>query len=291
MNSIKFNRIFQTDADCYSYIARIKWNGDDFVCKKCGNTHYCKGHLPGSRRCTRCKYDESATVGTMFDKCKFSLLLAFNIIFKICTKKKGMSSEELSAEFELRQKTCWNFKWKIQQAMRSSCKYPLTGTVHVDEFYVGGEEEGMPGRSKGAKSLVVVALEIRDKGVGRAYAKVIDNASAESFRPFFEDYISKDAEIVTDEWKGYLPLKDEFPNIIQMKSEKGKNFPDLHIHIMNIKGWMRGIHHHCSKERLQGYLNEFHFRFNRRNNMNTIFDTLIKRMVLYKPVRLPAKKN
>lgn len=291
MNSIKFNRIFQTDADCYSYIARIKWNGDDFVCKKCGNTHYCKGHLPDSRRCTRCKYDESATVGTMFDKCKFSLLLAFNIIFKICTKKKGMSSEELSAEFELRQKTCWNFKWKIQQAMRSSCKYPLTGTVHVDEFYVGGEEEGMPGRSKGAKSLVVVALEIRDKGVGRAYAKVTDNASAESFRPFFEDYISKDAEIVTDEWKGYLPLKDEFPNIIQMKSEKGKNFPDLHIHIMNIKGWMRGIHHHCSKESLQGYLDEFHFRFNRRNNMNTIFDTLIKRMVLYKPVRLPARKN
>lgn len=120
---------------------------------------------------------------------------------------------------------------------------------------------------------------------------MIDDASAESFRPFFEEHISKDAEIVTDEWKGYLPLKDDFPNITQMKSEKGKNFPDLHVHIMNIKGWMRGIHHHCSKERLQGYLDEFHFRFNRRNNMNTIFDTLVKRMVLYEPVRLPARKN
>lgn len=164
--------------------------------------------------------------------------------------------------------------------MRSACSYPLSGTVHVDEFYVGGEEEGLSGRSKGAKSLVVVALEIKDKGVGRAYAKVIEDASDDSFRPFFEEHISKDANIVTDEWKGYLPLMDEFTNLTQMKSEKGKNFPDLHIHIMNIKGWLRRIHHHCSKERLQGYLDEHHFRFTKRNNMNTIFDTLIKRMVL-----------
>jgi glucan phosphorylase len=51
---------------------------------------------------------------------------------------------------------------------------------------------------------------------------------------------------------------------------------------MNIKGWLRGIHHHCSKEHMQGYLNEYHFRYNRRSNMKTIFDVLIKRMVNYK---------
>ena len=55
---------------------------------------------------------------------------------------------------------------------------------------------------------------------------------------------------------------------------------------MNLKGWLRGIHHHCSKERLQGYLDEYHFRYNRRNNMDTIFDTLIKRMVEYEPKHL-----
>ena len=61
----------------------------------------------------------------MFDKVKFSLLKAFHIAFKIGTKKKGMSSLELGNEFELRQKTCWEFKWKIQQAMTSSLQYPL----------------------------------------------------------------------------------------------------------------------------------------------------------------------
>ncbi len=68
-------------------------------------------------------------------------------------------------------------------------------------------------------------------------------------------------------------------SIEQRKSEKGKSFPQMHIHIMNVKGWLRGIHHHCSKERMQGYLDEYHFRFNRRNNMDTIFDVLIRRMV------------
>ena len=279
VNSIKFYNRFNSEDSCYKYLSEIKWDGDNFICKKCGNTHYCKGRSPYSRRCTRCKYDESVTSGTMFAKCKFSILLAFHIAFKISAKKKGMSSLELSEEYDLRQKTCWEFKRKIQQAMKSSGNYPLTGIVHVDEFYVGGEEDGVKGRSSDSKKkLVVVALEIVGNGVGRAYAQVIDNASAASFRPFFHKYISKDARIVTDEWNGYKPLKNEY-SIEQQKSEDGRNFSQIHIHIMNIKGWLRGIHHHCSKERMQGYLDEFHFRFNRRNSMDTIFDVLIRRMI------------
>lgn len=138
VNSIKFNRAFKNDEDCYQYIADIKWDGDNFICKRCGYDKYCKGKKPYSRRCTKCCFDESPTSGTMFDKCKFSLLLAFHIAFKISTKKKGMSSVELSNEFELRQRTCWEFKWKLQQAMQSSKQYPLTGKVYVDECFIGG---------------------------------------------------------------------------------------------------------------------------------------------------------
>jgi hypothetical protein len=55
---------------------------------------------------------------------------------------------------------------------------------------------------------------------------------------------------------------------------------------MNLKGWLRGIHHHCTKERLQGYLDEYHFPYNRRNNMETIFDKLIVKMVSNDPKRI-----
>ena len=287
LNSIKFNRQFQTDENCYEYLSKIKWQSG-YTCKKCGHAKYYKGVKPYSRRCMRCKYDESPTAGTMFDKCKFSLLIAFHIVFKISTKKKGMSSEELSEEFELRQKTCWEFKWKIQQAMRSSRRYPLTGTVQVDEFLIGEYEEGKQGRNnKSKKRLVVVALEILEKGgVGRAYAQVIERASNIEFQPFFNTYINPDARVVTDEWTGYKPLKKKYPFLEQVPSEKGKGLKELHIHIMNIQSWLRGIHHHCTKERLQGYLDEYHFRYNRRAFMEGIFDLTIKRMVEYKPIRL-----
>lgn len=132
---------------------------------------------------------------------------------------------------------------------------------------------------------MVVALEKVKGGVGRAYAKVIEAASSKEFKPFFRDYISTDSKITTDEWNGYKPLKKEYPNLTQIPSSDGNNFPEVHIHIMNIKGWLRGIHHHCSKEYLQGYLDEYHFRYNRRNNMDTIFNLLIKRMVENKPNR------
>ena len=227
----------------------------------------------------------------MFDKCKIPIHIAFHIAFRLCTKKKGMSSLELSSEFEQRPMTCWEFKWKVQQAMQSSLNYLLTGEVHVDECFIGGEEEQKQDRSKGKKKLVIVALEkLPFNGVGRAYAQIIENGSSASFRPFFEAHISKDAEVITDEWIGYSPLMKDYPKLKQIPSNRGKNQPNMHIHNMNLKGWLRGIYHHCSKDRLQGYLEEYHFRYNRRNNMDTIFDTLIKRMVRYEPKRLNTEK-
>jgi len=283
VNSINFHKRFKDDKDCYNYLADIKWPDENFKCKKCGHNKFCSGKKPFSRRCIKCRYDESPTARTMFDKCKFSLLVAFHIAFKISVRKKGMSSLELSKEFGLRQVTCWRFKRKIQKAMKSSGEYPLEGEVHVDECMIGGPEEHKRGRSHGKKKLVVVALEKLEQGVGRGYAQVIDRASSKDFKPFFETYISKESKVITDEWNGYTPLKQLYPNMEQVPSDSGKGLPDLHIHIMNIKGWLRGIHHHCSREHLQGYLDEFHFRFNRRNNMDTIFNLLIKRMVESEP--------
>ena len=280
VNLIKFNQRFKDDNDCLIYLSNIKWEAG-YKCKRCENDKFSAGKKPLNRRCTKCNYDESPTVGTLFEKLKFPILIAFHIVFKISTKKKGMSSLELSKEFELRQKTCWAFKLKIQQAMASSLKYPLNGTVHVDEFMVGGPEDGKRGRSKGDKKLIVLAVEILKDGVGRAYAEIIEHASSKELGAFLRKHVSKDATIITDEWRGYSPLRKEFVNLKQMPSNGGQNFKDLHIHIMNIKGWLRGIHHHCSKERMQNYLDEYHFRYNRRSNMDTIFNLLLKRMVKY----------
>lgn len=165
--------------------------------------------------------------------------------------------------------------------MKSSLASPLTGEVHADEFVIGGPEEGKNGKSKWDKKLIVLAIEILEDGVGRAYAEVIENSSAKELGGFLKKYVSKDADLVTDKWRGYIPLKKEFLKLDQISSNDGKNFKQLHIHIMNIKGWLRGIHHHCSKKHMQKYLDEYHFKYNRRSNMGTIFDVLVRKMVNY----------
>lgn len=282
----EFKSRFKTNEDCMSYLLDQKWK-DGYHCIKCSHTAYNKCRQWYYRRCVNCGYDESATANTLFHRCKLNLLTVFEFAFRISVRKKGMSTCELSKEFGCQQKTAWLLKAKLQQAMKSSEQYDLRGDVEVDEFLVGGFEAGAPGRTHGDKSLVVLAVErvVDKKGketLGRAYAKIIDDASAKSLKTLFDKHIAEDAKVKTDKWRGYLPLKKEW-NLTQQLSKKGENFKPLHIHIMNIKGWLRGIHHKCSQDRLQDYLNEYHFRFNRRGFLNSIWEKLIQRSLLTQP--------
>jgi transposase-like protein len=282
----EFRERFKTEDDCIHHLIAEKW-GNGYACVRCGGKEYGKGKRWFYRRCKACSYDESVTANTMFQHCKLPLLKAFEMGFRISVKKKGMSSCELGKEFGCQQKTAWLLRAKFQNAMASSDKHPLGDVVEVDEFLVGGFAENERGRSLESKQLVVLAVEkVKDKKgkttIGRAYAKVIENASAESLKPFFEQKIKQDSTITTDGWRGYWPLKKEW-TIAQKLSEKGKGFPELHVHIMNIKTWLRGIHHKCRGNRLQQYMDEFHFRFNRRGFLSSVFDKLIGRAMLMKP--------
>jgi hypothetical protein len=278
-----FNAHFKDEDDCRQYLFEQKWK-DGYMCRKCGSDEHVKGRTRFHLRCQSCGYDESVTAHTLFHKIKVPLVAAFGIVFRLTVRKKGMSTVELSKEYNINQKSAWLFKRKAQEAMKSSCKYPLNGKVEVNEFMIGGPEEKRRGRSKGDKKLIVLAVEkVKGDKIGRAYAQVIEEASGACFRPFFEQHIDKDeARVKTDGWKGYLPLQSEF-EITQKASAKGKNFKGLHAVIMNVKGWLRGIHHKCSGKFMNGYLDEFFFRFNRRNHLGTIFHKLIERMVDHTP--------
>lgn len=286
--SIKnFRDKFPTEEACLAYLVEFKWS-EGYKCTKCGHDQFYKGKKWHYHRCRKCYYDESATAGTIFHKCKLGLLRAFELAFRISVRKKGMSTTELAKELGCQQKSAWLWKAKYQEAMKSSEQQELIGDVEVDEFMVGGFEEGAPGRTHGEKELVVLAIErVKDKNgnetIGRAYARVIDDASAESLKEIFTKHIGTEAKVTTDCWNGYLPLAKDW-TITRKPSKNGANFKLLHTHIMNVKGWLRGIHHKCNPERLQSYLNEYHFRFNRRGFMKSIYHKLIERCILEKPI-------
>jgi len=279
----EFNRAFRCEDDCTRYLYDLKW-GNGYHCRRCGHEKSNKGRTCFHLRCKACGYDESVTANTMFHKLKIPLLKAFGMAFSLSVRKKGMSTSELARAFSVNQKSSWLFKRKTQEAMNSSGKYPLNSKVEVDEMLIGGPERNKRGRTKGNKKLVVIAVEkVKGKKVGRAYGAVINKASADSFRPFFEEHIDKDnAQVITDGWKGYLPLACDF-DIRQKASNGGKSFPGMHAVIMNLKGWIRGIHHHCSKRFINGYLDEFFFRFNRRSFLDSIWHKLIERFMTKTP--------
>jgi transposase-like protein len=167
-------------------------------------------------------------------------------------------------------------------AMSSSGKNLLTGEVEVDETVVGGQETGAKGRQNIKKKLVVVALERRKDGVARAYAQTIDNAGSKQLKPFFKSRIDTEAEIKTDKWRGYGPLKTEFTKLEQTETgKKGKNFPVMHRWIMGLKGWLRGTHHQARD--LQAYLDEYCYRYNRNRMKEGIFNNLMQRMMTWPP--------
>ena len=117
---------FGTDEGCLQFLAEQKWV-DGFVCRSCGNTNYCKGKTPYSRRCTRGKKEESATAHTIFHRCHIPITEAFKIVSMVCSNP-DVSTYELSRQIELRQMTCWKLKNRLMECVKNRGEVDLMFT-------------------------------------------------------------------------------------------------------------------------------------------------------------------
>jgi hypothetical protein len=196
------------------------------------------------------------------------------------TTTKSLSASQMGLRLTITEKTARLFMHKIREAMQSSEKYPIDGNVDIDEFVLGGKEKGKVGRSYDSKKKkTVCAVQLTDKGkVKRMYAMLIDDFSAKSLSGIFEKHIDKTANVRTDKWKGYRPLKKSY-SITQIPSNNGGNFKALHTMIHQIKSWIRTIYSWVSDFNVNRYYNEFCYRINRSQNKDTIFNNLVTRMV------------
>ncbi len=115
----QLKELFTSNEKCLELIADLKWE-EGFVCRKCGNTNYCHGKTPFSRRCTKCKTEESATTATIFHHCRFDISKAFFIAYNVCKGNENLSSYEFARRLSLRQMTCWKFKDKLKKAIEAT---------------------------------------------------------------------------------------------------------------------------------------------------------------------------
>ena len=181
---------------------------------------------------------------------------------------------------------------KLRRAMVRPGRELLTGRIEVDECYIGGLEEGLPGRLNLEKTLVVVAAQEDGPGIGRIRMRQIGNASAESLMPFVQDSIAPGSVIHTDGWLGYLPLESKgFEHEVTFLKGKNKTpselMPRVHRVISLLKRWLMGTHQGAvSHKHLDDYLDEFTFRFNRRRSKSRgkLFFRLVQQAVSVDPI-------
>jgi hypothetical protein len=282
-NLLEFAEAFKTDDDCKKYLADIKWK-NGYSCTKCSHSAS-QNRKSFGRICNVCAHIESATANTLFHKVKFGVRKAFFICFEMATSTKSLSASYMAVRYGVTEKTARLFMLKVREAMSSNENNPIDGIVHVDEFVLGGKEQGRIGRSyKGNKKKAITAVELTKEGkVKRMYAMRIEDFSARSLQYMFIKHISRDAQITTDKWKGYRPISKVY-NINQIGSNNGLNFKALHTMIHQIKSWIRTTYSWVSDFNINRYFNEFCFRINRSQSKSTIFNNLITKMVNAEPI-------
>jgi hypothetical protein len=121
----EFSRIYPDADSCYLFLADLKWS-NGYKCHKCNHDHAFSGHMPHSRRCGKCSYEESVTAFTIFHNTRIPITKAFYMIFLVYSTNGNISSHKLSEILAIRQSTCWAYSNRIKRLL-SGRKRALKG--------------------------------------------------------------------------------------------------------------------------------------------------------------------
>lgn len=282
---------FSSEEACREYLWALRWP-EGFVCPRCGSgKHWAVTR--GRSACAGCGYQATVTAGTIFERTRLPLVLWFRAIWWVTSQKNGASALGLQRVLGLGSyETAWTWLHKLRRAMVRPGRDRLSGRVEVDETYWGGVEKGVHGRQTETKALIVVAAQEDGKGIGRIRMRRVADASAASLQPFVVDTIEAGSLVHTDGWEGYHGLKEKgYRHKVTVLRGKRKSaselLPRVHRVVSLLKRWLMGTHQGAvSHKHLDYYLDEFTFRFNRRNSRyrGKLFYRLLQQAVAVGPM-------
>jgi transposase-like protein len=292
-HQIDFEKMFGSEEQCINYLMELRWP-EGYECKRCKN----KSYWLGSKNriiCTQCEFQTTAIAGTIFEQTNKPLVLWYRAIWWMIAQKNGVSAKGLQRILGLGSyQTAWTWLQKLRLLTIVPSREKLSGNVEVDETYVGGEKEGKRGRGSENKSLVVVAVEVLNKGTGRVRLQIIPSASAENLNLFITSNVEKGSTIITDGWSGYNSVTGigyvHQLERLQEKEGHDQMLANAHKVASLLKRWLIGTHqNYASPSRLQNYLEEFVFRYNRRrsNSRGLLFQRIMEQAVKHDPVIYP----
>jgi transposase-like protein len=295
MHLIDVAKQLGTDEQCLAFLEAMRWP-DGVRCTTCGAKEVSvitrKAQSKNKRgtlyQCLEksCKLQFSTTSGTIFADSHLPLNKWFLAVALIVDAKKGMSAKQVQAHLNLKSyQTAWYLNHRIRKAMEETGSPLLTGTVEIDETYIGGKpRKGIIRKTRSEKDVVI---GMRERG-GKLRLFHTPDAKAATVKNLVRKHISNDVEvIVTDEsviypiaFDGHCASKHQ---TVQHKREYVRA-DDRNIHTNTIesafsllKRGLIGSFHQVSIKHLHRYLSEFEFRFNNRQD-ESLFTRTIQRM-------------
>ena len=293
---VELMEYFNTEDKCRDVIFNSRWNKDDVICPFCGK-HHCVRRTDGRFHCSECKANFSVTVGTIFENTKISLRKWFLAMYLISCHKKGISSKQLATDIHVTQKTAWFILHKVRTLFKQNDNMVLSGLVECDEMYLGGREtnkhewkktEKTQGRCTKTKTPIFGMTmvwkeevvnwktgEVKEKTHTYAVVKRVADAKASTLMPIIEHFVKEGSTIVTDELVSYNSIPSKYNHVVVRHGAKeytvgGFSTNGTEGFWGHFKRMVFGTYHFVSKWYLDRYIDEAVFRYNTKEETESV---------------------
>jgi transposase-like protein len=298
---MEFNRLYPDDDACMEFLWRTRYSedGEHATCPECKVVRTFKHYKTAEKRnawtCVACGRHLHPTAGTIFHKSATSLHLWFYAMYVMTSTRCGISAKQLERELGVTYKTAWRMFTLIRNQLMVQTDEPLTGEVEMDEMFVGGKPRQavaakwstLPLNEKKAAARAwahqhhtpVFGMVERQ---GRVAAHVVPSTRARTIMPMVKTRILPEAVIYTDEATIYTKSLPFLGYQHKRVHHQARVYVEGDAHTQTIEGFwslvkrgIGGTHHAVSAKYLQGYLNEYAWRYNHRMDGRAQFETLL----------------
>jgi transposase-like protein len=278
------NTLYSTDDRCRELLERLRWP-EGLICPRCKDSHISRLKEYARYECVGCRYQFTATSGTIFHDSHLPLPIWFIAVLLLCEAKKGMSAMQLKRTIWGKDKgsykTAWYLCHRIRAAMKEVDQPMLDGTVEMDETYVGGKNHGGGQGARLENKEVVIGLRQRNGDLRFFHA---EDAKSGTLAKYIRENVSTDVDvIITDSFPAYKhAVGDAEHKIVNHHAGEYVRYENGACVTTNtvesafslLKRGIMGSWHKISAKHLPAYLDEMTFRFNRRKRSDLFIDTL-----------------
>ena len=276
----EFQKQFPDDDACLHHIMVSKFGGTQFECPKCHR--HSKFHKMKQQRnyvCQYCGHHIYPCVGTPMERSRTPLHKWFYAMHLFSVSRHGVAARELQRTLGVTLKTAWRMGHEIRKYMADvDDEWPLDGDVETDETYIGGKRSGgKRGRGAPGKAIIFGML----KRGGDVMTKVVPDVKKRTLQPIIKANVKAGSTVHSDElgsYKGLARIGYKHKTVNHGAGEYARD--GVHVNSIEsfwsrLKTSIRGTHVHVSKQHLWKYMKEFEYRYNRRENPDSIFGELV----------------